>query len=214
MGPQNSPDSGRECNIGARPPQTKEAPMRSLAALVFAAVLAACASSDGGGAPPMAIRPQSAWIVNTTGERVGQAVFSEAPNGVLIRLEFSAGALPPGWHGLHLHGAGDCSDPAEGFQRAGAHVGHDPRRQHGLLNPAGAEQGDLPNLFAAPAGPFGAELFTGAVTLSNVSQAGRMPLLDLDGAALIVHAGADDHMTQPIGGAGPRIACAAITRLP
>lgn len=214
MGPQNSPDSGGECNIGARPPQTKEAPMRSLAALVFAAVLAACASSGGDPAPALAIRPQSAWIVNNAGERIGQAVFNEAPGGVLIRLEFSAGALPPGWRDLHLHGAGDCSDPADGFQRARAHVGHDPRREHGLLNPAGAEQGDLPNLFAAPSGPFGAELFTGAVTLSNVSQSGRMPLLDLDGAALVVHANPDDHMTQPIGGAGVRIACAALTRLP
>jgi Cu-Zn family superoxide dismutase len=35
-------------------------------------------------------------------------------------------------------------------------------------------------------------------------------LRDADGSALIVHANQDDHVSQPIGGAGARIACAVI----
>ncbi|WP_368859879.1 superoxide dismutase family protein [Mycobacterium tuberculosis] len=35
-------------------------------------------------------------------------------------------------------------------------------------------------------------------------------LKDANGSALIIHAKADDHKSQPIGGAGDRIACAAI----
>jgi Cu-Zn family superoxide dismutase len=39
---------------------------------------------------------------------------------------------------------------------------------------------------------------------------GRTALSDADGAALVIHAGRDDHRAQPIGGAGARIACGAI----
>jgi superoxide dismutase, Cu-Zn family len=52
------------------------------------------------------------------------------------------------------------------------------------------------------------------VALHSAPIAGREPLMDADGAALIVHAFADDHQTQPIGGAGERVACAALTPLP
>jgi superoxide dismutase, Cu-Zn family len=187
--------------------------MRSFAALILASLLCACGTS-GSGRDASAVPPRSAWIVGPDGRALGQANFTEAPSGVMIRLEFSAGALPPGWHGLHVHGAGICSDFAAGFQASGAHFGHNNRVQHGLMNPAGPESGDLPNLFAPPAGPFGAEFFSPRLTLAAEAVRGRMPLLDADGAALIIHANADDQITQPIGGAGARIACAALTTLP
>ncbi|HBJ40113.1 MAG TPA: hypothetical protein DDZ20_04910 [Hyphomonas sp.] len=34
--------------------------------------------------------------------------------------------------------------------------------------------------------------------------------MDEDGSALIIHEAEDDHMTQPIGGAGARVACGVI----
>jgi Cu-Zn family superoxide dismutase len=192
--------------------------MRPIAALVFAALLSACASSGGTfTAPP----PKTAWIVGADGRPVGQATFRDGPNGVLIQLEFSQGGLPPGWHGLHLHQRGDCSDFAQGFQASGSHVGMDGQRrvQHGLLNANGPEAGDLPNIFAPPGGVFAAEVFAPHVTLGpripgNAHEAERLSLLDEDGSALLIHAGPDDQSSQPIGGAGARIACAAITSLP
>jgi Cu-Zn family superoxide dismutase len=39
---------------------------------------------------------------------------------------------------------------------------------------------------------------------------GDAPLLDADGSALVVHAGADDYESQPSGASGDRIACAEI----
>lgn len=193
--------------------------MRPIAALLFAVLLTACASGAGGGGDFTAQPTKTAWIVGRDGRQIGQATFRDGPNGVLIQLEFSQGALPAGWHGLHLHGRGDCSDFAAGFQASGGHVGMGRRVQHGLLNPRGPEAGDLPNLFAPPVGVFAAEIFAPLVTLGpriagHANRPERLSLLDEDGAALLIHAGPDDQVSQPIGGAGARIACAAITTLP
>lgn len=193
--------------------------MRRIAALVFAALVTACASAGGEAGNYTAQPPKTAWIVGADGRQVGQATFRDGPNGVLIQLEFTQGALPPGWHGLHLHARGDCSDFAAGFQASGSHVGMNHRIQHGLLNPNGPEAGDLPNLFAPRGGIFAAEVFAPLVTLGPrvpgvANRRERLSLLDEDGSALLIHAGPDDQTSQPIGGAGARIACAAITPLP
>jgi Cu-Zn family superoxide dismutase len=187
--------------------------MRTLAALLAASVLCACAST-GNHPAAVQIASKQAWVVGADGRPVGQATFTEAPGGVLIRLAFSEHGLPPGWHGMHLHTRGDCSDFAQGFQASGGHLGMSERVRHGLLNPSGPETGDLPNLYAAPSGTFGAEVFAARVTLAAQPADDRAPLLDADGAALIIHAAADDQRSQPIGNAGARIACAALTPLP
>lgn len=188
--------------------------MRPLAALVLAALLATCASTPDSAELAGQLPPRTVWIVGGDGQAVGQATFTEAPTGVLIRMEFLDRRLPSGWHGLHLHERGDCSDFAAGFQASGGHITLNRRVQHGLLNRRGPEAGDLPNLYAAPVGVFGAEVFSPYVTLHNARIGNRLPLLDADGAALLIHAGPDDHSAQPIGGAGARIACAALTQLP
>src|SRR5262245_7953616 len=123
---------------------------RLILASLAALALTACASSSG--ADFAATAPKQAWIVGADGRQIGQATFRDGPNGVLIQLEFAQGALTPGWHGLHLHQRGDCSDFAAGFQASGSHVTTSHRVQHGLLNPRGPEAGDLPNIFAPPMG--------------------------------------------------------------
>lgn len=188
--------------------------MRPLAALISALLLAACAGASTGLDAAAQTPPRTVWIVGADGRAAGQATFTEGPNGVLIRLEFPEGALPPGWHGLHLHGRGDCSDFATGFQASGGHLGMNRRIRHGLMNEDGPEAGDLPNIFATSAGVFAAEIYSPLITMSGVPVRGREPLLDADGASLIIHASPDDQVSQPIGGAGARIACAALTRLP
>lgn len=191
--------------------------MRRLVAPVFAGLFAAlaagCASSAPEVSPALEQPARTAWIVGRDGRAIGQAQFTEAPTGVLIRMEFSPGALEPGWHGLHLHTRGDCSDFAAGFQASGGHLGMREGVAHGLRNAEGPEAGDLPNIMAGP-GPFGAEMFSPYVTLHSTDVNGRAPLMDGDGTALMIHAAADDHQTQPIGGAGARVACAALTPLP
>jgi Cu-Zn family superoxide dismutase len=75
-------------------------------------------------------------------------------------------------------------------------------RKHGMNNPAGPHAGDLPNVEVAANGVLGA-----TITLAGANMAG---LLDADGAALVLHAGADDYATDPSGNSGGRIACAVI----
>lgn len=143
-------------------------------------------------------------IVGETGSTIGTATLTQGPQGVMIRVEIGAGGLPEGWHGMHLHQVGDCSDPGK-FTNSGGHVGK-VEGGHGLFNPKGPEAGDLPNVYAQADGSVKAEVFTTFVSLAQ----GPKALMDSDGSALIFHAGPDDGLTQPIGGAGARLACAAI----
>lgn len=146
-----------------------------------------------------------ATLKNNAGATIGKAVTTQGPRGLLIRVE--ADGLTPGWHGIHLHAKGDCSDAA--FQAAGAHVNHaDHTRPHGLLNAEGPDAGDLPNVWADARGQVRAEVFT---TRARIAANGPGEhLWDADGSAIVIHANADDHTTQPIGGAGDRVACGVL----
>lgn len=139
------------------------------------------------------------------GADMGSAHLREGPSGVLMRLEMKG--LTPGWHGIHLHETGACSD--DKFQSAGSHINHAPdKKPHGLLNPDGPDFGDLPNVHADEDGVVNAEVFTSLVSLDGAG--GRPALRDENGSALVVHAKVDDHASQPIGGAGDRVACGVI----
>ncbi|HAL05776.1 MAG TPA: superoxide dismutase family protein [Brevundimonas sp.] len=143
-------------------------------------------------------------IINGQGAETGKATLTQGATGLLIKVE--ATGLTPGWHGIHIHATGQCEAP---FTSAGAHINHgDPKQPHGLLNADGPDDGDLPNVFADAKGAVNAEVFT---TRARLADAGPGQwLLDDDGSALVIHANADDHSSQPIGGAGDRVACAVI----
>lgn len=143
-------------------------------------------------------------LKNSTGSSVGAATLAEGPSGVLLHVEVKG--MAPGWHGLHFHETGDCSKAD--FTSAGAHVHAMATKIHGLLNPDLNEAGDLPNLYVAPDGTGAVDLYSTFVSLKGAG--GRPALLDKDGSALVIHASPDDYMTQPIGGAGARIACGVI----
>jgi len=145
-----------------------------------------------------------ASIINGQGAEIGKATLTQGPTGLLIKVE--ATGLTPGWHGIHIHATGQCAAP---FTSAGAHINHtDPKTPHGLLNAQGPDDGDLPNLYAAADGSAHGEFFTAK---ARISQDGPGQWLwDADGSALVIHANPDDHNSQPIGGAGDRVACAVL----
>jgi len=152
-------------------------------------------------------------FITPTGEEVGYVTFTQTPNGsVLMRVDVKG--LPQGWHGIHLHQVANCSDGSAGFKASGSHVDPD-NNAHGLLNPDGPERADIPNIYAHSDGRATAEILRTGLSLfaseENAAINGPFPLLDNDGFAVIIHKNRDDHITQPIGGAGARIACASIT---
>ena len=157
-------------------------------------------------APPVASAADMAGadIINTDGAVIGKATFEQAPTGVLMSVDVAG--LPPGAHGIHLHAVGACTP---NFKAATGHINPN-KAKHGLRNPEGPDNGDLPNLFVAADGTAKAEFFTTLVSVAG----GDMPaLLDEDGSAVIIHENPDDHMAQPIGGAGGRIGCGVVGRM-
>lgn len=174
--------------------------MRAPILFIAAAAVATTAMAAGPGA--------NAPLIDAQGRSVGTVRFTEAPHGVLIDVQVRG--LPAGPHGMHIHAVGTCNDAAAGFKASQGHVKGDAS-EHGLLNPRGAEAGDLPNIFVGRDGTGRAEFFSTRFSLHGA--AGRQELLDENGSAIIIHAGADDHLSQPIGGAGDRIACGSISAM-
>lgn len=144
-------------------------------------------------------------IVGSEGNSIGGINFNSGPHGSVITISISRNGLAPGWHGIHIHQVGDCSDLGT-FTMSKGHV-NPGNSKHGFLNPDGPHSADLPNIFATSDGSVNVELFVPNVILGNGKGEN---LLDSDGSAIIIHANPDDHMSQPIGGAGPRVACAVI----
>ena len=151
-----------------------------------------------------AVDMAKAEIISPDGTAIGNATFEQTPTGVLISVDVTG--LSPGGHGIHLHSVGSCTPD---FKTASGHINPD-MVMHGLRNPDGPDNGDLPNLYAAVDGTAQAEFFTTRVSISSRDVPA---LLDEDGSSIIIHENPDDHMTQPIGGAGGRIGCGIISNM-
>jgi len=165
--------------------------MRAILILTAAAALTACetAREPAGGAPMP--------LIDSAGRQIGTVVAWQTTGGISFRV--SASGLPHGLHGIHVHPIGRCDPPD--FASAGTHW-NPAGKQHGLNNPNGPHAGDLPNVEVAANG-----VLSQTVVLPNATMA---QLLDADGSSIMIHANADDYVSQPAGNSGPKIACAII----
>ena len=139
------------------------------------------------------------------GEAAGEVIITESEYGLVFTPDLKG--LPPGLHGFHVHQNASCEPQAKDGTTtpAGAAGGHyDPKStgKHGA--PWGdGHLGDLPALFVDEDG--------------NATQPVHAPRIDdtedLDGRALMIHAGGDNHADhpEPLGGGGARIYCGTIT---
>ncbi len=175
-----------------------------LSAFPILAMASACtagsASSDASGHQAAAMA--HAKLLAGDGAARGEASVTEAPDGLHVVVK--ARGLTPGIHAVHVHTTGRCIAPD--FASAGGHW-NPTNRQHGSDNPAGKHMGDMPNMQVGADGNGALEYLIPGGTIRD----GANPLLDADGAAVVVHAGADDNVSDPAGNAGGRAACGVLS---
>jgi Cu-Zn family superoxide dismutase len=175
--------------------------MRALPpAVVLIASLTACMhsgasarSSTGSG------NDASATVRDRSGRELGTLIVAEDGAGLVTRG--SLRGLTPGVHAIHIHAIGLCDPP---FDDAGGHW-NPAGRHHGFDNPAGPHMGDMQNFTVA-----GDSTAVIRVTTPGGTLRGSNPVLDSDGAAIIVHQLPDDYRTDPAGNSGARVACGVV----
>ena len=149
--------------------------------------------------------PKSAHaeIVNAQGTKIGSAKITPTGQGVKIAVKVSQ--LTPGEHGIHIHTVGKCEAPA--FTSAGGHF-NPTAAHHGIHNAQEPHPhlGDLMNLVVDNNGNGNANFIANGVTLGD----GANSLFHEGGTSLVIHAKADDLMSDPSGNSGDRIACGVI----
>jgi Cu-Zn family superoxide dismutase len=154
-----------------------------------------------------AASPVTATVNSITAEGVGAAIgsvtFADSQWGLLVTPNLAG--LPAGVHGFHIHEKPACGPAdhdgkmAAGFA-AGGHL--DPAATKHHLGPYGnGHVGDLPPLVVNADGK-----------ATTPVLAPRLMLKDVQGHAIMVHAGGDNYADEPepLGGGGPRIACGVI----
>ena len=134
------------------------------------------------------------------GRDLGTLTLSESGQGIAVSGTLRG--MPAGEAAIHVHTTGRCDPP---FESAGGHW-NPTSRQHGTQNPQGPHLGDMPNITVGADGSVQVQVSTTGGTLR-----GQNALMDADGAAVVIHGGADDYRTDPSGNAGGRIACGVVS---
>ena len=167
--------------------------MRRIGVTMLAAGFVLVAASQTAGAADRA----SAEMMNSNGDSVGTVTLRATPQGTLLHATLQN--LPAGAHAFHIHAVGVCEPP---FKSAGGHY-NPTGAKHGIESADGMHAGDMPNIHVPASGALEIEVLNTLVSLDAA-------LFDEDGAAIVIHEGPDDYVSDPAGAAGPRIACGVI----
>ena len=170
---------------------------------LVAAVLLAGAGVASAAKPKPVKVPMSFISAEGAGKAAGTVTLTEGKDGVTLQTDLKG--LPAGEHGFHVHENGSC-DAADKDgkkvpgQAAGGHFDPDGTKAHKGPE-GGGHKGDLPKLEVPESGAAKVKL-----------QAKGLKLADLQGKALMIHAGGDNYSDtpKPSGGGGDRIICGVI----
>ena len=139
---------------------------------------------------------------NGVGTSIGTVSFQQTPKGLLITP--ALGKLSPGEHGFHIHENASCEAVKKDGKMgaalaAGGHLNPEKVAHHGT--PLDGHLGDLPALTVNDKG------FATTPVLAP-----RLKLADIQGRAIMIHAGGDNYSDspKPLGGGGDRVACGVI----
>ena len=154
--------------------------------------VALSATADGG--------KSSGWMKFSPDAQTGVLTVANGTGGITVTGTLRG--LTPGDHGIHIHTIGTCDAPA--FTTAGGHW-NPTTKMHGSQNPQGQHFGDMMNITAGADSTAKVQLTTKGGSLHGTDM-----LMDADGAAIVVHATADDYKTDPSGNSGARAACGVI----
>lgn len=138
-----------------------------------------------------------------TGEAMGTVSISDTEHGLMLTPQLAN--LEPGAHGFHVHENPSCQPGMKDGKltpglAAGGH--YDPTGSGDHEGPYGdTHLGDLPVLVVEE---------NGTATLPILAP--RIAVADLQGHALIIHAGGDNYSDRPkpLGGGGARVACGVV----
>lgn len=137
------------------------------------------------------------------GPAVGTLTLEDTANGLLITPNLNG--VAPGLFGFHVHENPDCGPAVKDGKTvpglaAGGH--YDPGNTGKHLGPYGdGHLGDLPPLYVAQ---------DGTATLPVLAP--RLTVKDVQGRAIMIHAGGDNFSDVPnkLGGGGARMACGVV----
>ncbi len=140
-------------------------------------------------------RSAKAKLRHASGQEIGTVKFVDGHGYTEVRVEIRRGSAvaADAFHGFHIHandgatnGEGCVADPAQPsntwFTSADGHWKSDTTQTHGQ------HTGDMPSVFVNENGS--------VETRFTIS---RIPLSDLNGKAVVLHAGADNFGNVPVG---------------
>ena len=169
--------------------------MQKLLFVSLLGLISACATHTPGPSAGAQLSPTKG---NSTS---GLVTFTQSGPKLLVSAEIR-GLKPNAEHGFHIHEKGDCSS-GDGMS-TGGHF-NPTTQSHGAHGIGSHHAGDLPSLVADANGVVKLKFETTSIIIDS-------GVTNIIGRGLIVHRDPDDYKTQPTGNAGPRLACAVISK--
>ncbi|HAO59524.1 MAG TPA: superoxide dismutase family protein [Psychrobacter sp.] len=172
------------------------------AVLASAIALTACQTTPNKQDLPAEIQPAlkaQIQTVDVSKAHLGKMYLRPVQGGVQVFGKLT-GLNPGSTYAIHIHENGTCASKGKD---AGGHF-NPLNKQHGHPSTPESHAGDLPNLTADANGVASINFVR-----EDISVDPRVANTVYN-RAFIIHAGADDYVSQPAGNAGDRMACGVI----